>query len=102
MSALQGLGEQIVACAGNQDLEQCGAAVDCVHPQPGDVADPPGVGVGDQPVLGGAARLEVVLGAGGDHASVGQNDQPVAEPVDQIELMAAEQHGHPTGGPLGE
>ena len=77
-------------------------AVDVDDVEAGDVADPAGVAVGDQPQPFGPAGAQLLDGALRDDPAGAEHDEPVAEPLDQVELVAGEEHGDAAGGLLAQ
>ena len=80
------------------DLDQRLGAVDVHDLEPGDVTDPAGVAVGDQTQPFGPAGPQVLDGPLRDDPAGVEYDEPVAEPLDEVELVAREEDGNAAGG----
>jgi hypothetical protein len=85
------------------EVEDGPRAVEVEQRDPGVVAQPAGVGVDDQLVTRhGVLVAQRRTVAGGPDLAVRDDHQVVAEPLDQFELVAREEHRHPGRGPVAQ
>src|SRR5690606_38300851 len=93
LTAVGGGPQQVLRRGRSVDLEEGGCAVHLRDVNAGDVADPAGVATQRESVAGGTTGLELGPGAGADDPAALEDDEPVAEPVDEVELVAGEENG---------
>ena len=98
VAAAGGLGDQVLLGPGFADLEQRRTAVEVEHVEPRLVTHPACVTAEDEPEPRRPRVAKLGHRPGGDAATTGQHDQPVAQALDQVELMAREQHPDPVAG----
>ena len=84
------------------EFDDGSGAVDVDNRQTGQRAQPAKIATGLHPVTPGADFAQFLCRAIGNHAALVQDDHAVTQPVDEIELMGAEEDRDSLGGLLSQ
>src|SRR5690606_8974981 len=102
LTARDGGPEQLLLGPRLDDLEQGGGSLHVDDVDAGQVTDPAGVAVDREAVAHRPGGLELLTRAGSDDPALVEDDEPVTEPVDEVELVAGEEDRHAARGVLAE
>src|SRR5690606_9777714 len=92
-AALDGLAQHTVGELRRRRSEPHVAAVELDDVDAGHAADPAGVAGGDErPLRRAVPRADLLAAAAGADPAVGDDDEVVAQPLDDVELVAGEEH----------